>query len=223
MTHTGLSPATARLSRRFCFDLHCHWPGPRSLATTNGVSVDVLSCGYLDVSVPRVRFLTLWIQVKIPFIDTWKPFRLSAQTTCTVLFRSRPYRPSKMAWPARARRISGDGRSALRSSARFELFSLASLPWKKNTVQSTASATARRPRRVYPPVLAAPAEDRAEGPLIRERKQIIPTGMIFQVSKVGCPIRIFTDQSLFAAPRNFSQRITSFIACACQGIHQMPF
>ena len=31
------------------------WPGPRSLATTNGVSVDVLSSGYLDVSVPRVR------------------------------------------------------------------------------------------------------------------------------------------------------------------------
>ena len=32
-----------------------HWPGPRSLATTNGVSFDVLSSGYLDVSVPRVR------------------------------------------------------------------------------------------------------------------------------------------------------------------------
>jgi hypothetical protein len=28
---------------------------PRSLATTNGVSIDVLSSGYLDVSVPRVR------------------------------------------------------------------------------------------------------------------------------------------------------------------------
>ena len=32
-----------------------HWPGPRSLATTNGVSVDVLSSRYLDVSVPWVR------------------------------------------------------------------------------------------------------------------------------------------------------------------------
>ena len=30
------------------------------------------------------------------------------------------------------------------------------------------------------------------------------------------------DQSLFAAPHGFSQRITSFIACAYQGIHQMP-
>ena len=29
--------------------------GPRSLATTNGVSIDFLSSGYLDVSVPRVR------------------------------------------------------------------------------------------------------------------------------------------------------------------------
>ena len=31
--------------------------GPRSLAATEGVSVDFLSSGYLDVSVPRVRFL----------------------------------------------------------------------------------------------------------------------------------------------------------------------
>ena len=29
--------------------------GPRSLATTSGVSIDFLSSGYLDVSVPRVR------------------------------------------------------------------------------------------------------------------------------------------------------------------------
>ena len=31
--------------------------GPRSLAATNRVSIDVLSSGYLDVSVPRVRSL----------------------------------------------------------------------------------------------------------------------------------------------------------------------
>ena len=30
------------------------------------------------------------------------------------------------------------------------------------------------------------------------------------------------DQSAFAAPHGLSQRITSFIACACQGIHQLP-
>ena len=54
---------------------------------------------------------------------------------------------------------------------------------------------------------------RAKGPTTR---------MIFQAFKVGCPIRRSMDQSSFAAPHGFSQRITSFIACACQGIHQMP-
>ena len=36
---------------------------PRSLAATKGISVDFFSYGYLDVSVPRVRFTTLCIQV----------------------------------------------------------------------------------------------------------------------------------------------------------------
>ncbi len=58
-TRTGLSPTEARLSRRFQLSLLKHWPGPLSLATTRGVSVDVLSSGYLDVSVPRVRFKPL--------------------------------------------------------------------------------------------------------------------------------------------------------------------
>src|SRR5271163_3382834 len=31
------------------------------------------------------------------------------------------------------------------------------------------------------------------------------------------------DQSLLAAPHNFSQRATSFVASWCQGIHRMPF
>ena len=61
-TRTGLSPAVARLSRRFRLCRSDHWPGPRSLATTCGVSVDVLSCRYLDVSVPCVRFLPLCIR-----------------------------------------------------------------------------------------------------------------------------------------------------------------
>ena len=58
-TRTGLSPALARRSRRFRLSGRGHWPGPRSLATTSGVSVDVLSSGYLDVSVPRVRLRPL--------------------------------------------------------------------------------------------------------------------------------------------------------------------
>ena len=40
--------------------------------------------------------------------------------------------------------------------------------------------------------------------------------------KVGFPIRKSSDQRVFAPPRRLSQRITSFIACACQGIHQLP-
>ena len=38
------------------------WPLPRSLATTCGISVDFFSSGYLDVSVPRVPHINLWIQ-----------------------------------------------------------------------------------------------------------------------------------------------------------------
>ena len=39
---------------------------------------------------------------------------------------------------------------------------------------------------------------------------------------MGFPIRKSSDQRVFAPPRRLSQRITSFIACACQGIHQLP-
>ena len=125
-TRTGLSPAMAVLSRTFRFLNQGHWPGPRSLATTCGVSVDVLSYGYLDVSVPRVRHFT-------PIL-----FRVSYLLS-----------------------ILGN--------------------------------------------------------------HICPKAyLIFQVSKVGFPIRKSMDQSSFAAPHGLSQRITSFIACACQGIHQLP-
>ena len=37
----------------------------------------------------------------------------------------------------------------------------------------------------------------------------------------GFPIRKSADRSLFAAPRSFSQLITSFIGSLCQGIHLM--
>ena len=64
----------AKLSSLFRFIPHCHWPGPRSLATTYGVSVDVLSFGYLDVSVPRVRFLPLFYsKVRYLIVNAWKP------------------------------------------------------------------------------------------------------------------------------------------------------
>ena len=50
------------------------WPPPRSLATTCGISVDVFSCPYLDVSVqgvPRVRLFDS------PHADTVLPCRVS--------------------------------------------------------------------------------------------------------------------------------------------------
>ena len=68
-THTGLSPTLVWLSRHFCLLHECYWAGPISLATTFGVSVDFLSYGYWDVSIPRVCFLYLCIQYKIPLND----------------------------------------------------------------------------------------------------------------------------------------------------------
>ena len=78
ITRTGLSPTTARLSRRFRLDQFRHWPGPRSLAATNGVSVDVLSSGYLDVSVRRVCFPYLSIQYGMTLDGPGSPIRRSA-------------------------------------------------------------------------------------------------------------------------------------------------
>ena len=121
LTHTGLSPAEVSLSRLFCSIKNDHWPVPLSLAATNRISFDVFSSGYLDVSVPRVCFFNLCIQLKIP------------NTNLDI-------RPSE--------------------------------------------------------------EDKISGSV-----------------KVGFPIRKSLDQSLFAAPQRLSQRITSFIASVCQGIH----
>ena len=81
-THTGLSPTMARLSRRFWFLLTGHWPGPRSLVATSGVSVDVLSSGYLDISVRRVRFYTLCIQVQMTPKGRVSPFGHLGINTC---------------------------------------------------------------------------------------------------------------------------------------------
>ena len=44
----------------------------------------------------------------------------------------------------------------------------------------------------------------------------------YSIARVGCPIRIFTDQRLFAPPRNFSQLITSFFVSESQGILRTP-
>ena len=56
-TCTGLSPSVVDFPTSFQFLSQYPSAGPISLATTFGVSVDFLSCRYLDVSVPYVRFL----------------------------------------------------------------------------------------------------------------------------------------------------------------------
>ena len=68
------------------------WADPRSLATTYGVSVDFLSWGYLDVSVPPVRLPYLWIQYEMMGHDAHRvaPFgylRVKARFQLTVAFR----------------------------------------------------------------------------------------------------------------------------------------
>ena len=44
----------------------------------------------------------------------------------------------------------------------------------------------------------------------------------YSIARVGCPIRILTDQRLFAPPRYFSQLITSFFVSESQGILRTP-
>ena len=51
--------------------LHAVSPPPLSLATTRGISVDFFSSGYLDVSVPRVPHVTLWIHVTFHDSSSW--------------------------------------------------------------------------------------------------------------------------------------------------------
>ena len=97
-TRTGLSPTLACLSRQFRFLSNGRWPSPRSLATTNGVSVDVLSSGYLDVSVRRVCFLHLCIQCRMTLTGRVSPFgnpRIKACSQLPVAYRSvlRPSSP----------------------------------------------------------------------------------------------------------------------------------
>jgi hypothetical protein len=87
ISHTGLSPSIAALSRAFCYQYHYHLQAlPISLATTLGISVDFFSCGYLDVSVLHVRFTHLCIQLVITFRLGF-PIRKSADQS---LFASSP-------------------------------------------------------------------------------------------------------------------------------------
>ena len=74
------------------------WPLPLSLATTQGISVDVFSSPYLDVSVQAVPLLHLWIQYRMTGLAPSRvsPFGYPRVIVCfrlTVAFR-RSLRPS---------------------------------------------------------------------------------------------------------------------------------
>ena len=74
------------------------WPLPLSLATTQGISVDVFSSPYLDVSVQAVHPVYLWIQYTVTGLDSSRvsPFgdpRIAACFRLPVAFR-RSLRPS---------------------------------------------------------------------------------------------------------------------------------
>ena len=65
ITFTGLSPSLVSISILFKFSQINYRPDPFSLATTNGISIDFFSSGYLDVSVLQVFSLNLCIQFKV--------------------------------------------------------------------------------------------------------------------------------------------------------------
>jgi hypothetical protein len=97
LARTGLSPALARLSRRFRFAKA--WATGlvrvRSSLLTES-HLDVLSSGYLDISVRRVRLLPLWIHDKIPPKGWVAPFGdlgITGRSPLPRAFRSVP-RPS---------------------------------------------------------------------------------------------------------------------------------
>ena len=69
------------------------WPLPFSLATTKGIEFSFFSSGYLDVSLPRVPLVYLWIQYTMSahYDGRVSPFgylRLNAYLRLPVAFRS---------------------------------------------------------------------------------------------------------------------------------------
>ena len=121
VSRKGLSPATARLSRRLPLQRHSPrrrpynparastpavWAGPLSLAATRGVTVVFLSSDYLDVSVRRVgnlTRLTILLIVGFPHSDIRgsKAVRASPRlfAACRVLLRLRePRHPPCALW-----------------------------------------------------------------------------------------------------------------------------
>ena len=77
----GYHPLRPCFPDRFQLSHIDDWPGPRSLATTSGVSVDVLSSRYLDVSVP-------WVRLKPPMYSEISYFLLITEVRNHRRFRN---------------------------------------------------------------------------------------------------------------------------------------
>ena len=86
------------------------WPPPRSLATTSGISVDVFSCPYLDVSVQGVPLTYLFDSVcdtgvLLQCVATFGNLRINAHLQLPEAYRSlsRPSSaPDAKAFPLRS-------------------------------------------------------------------------------------------------------------------------
>ncbi len=86
------------------------WPNPRSLATTGGISVDVFSSPYLDVSVQAVPHVRLFDSTHVTRVLLWwvSPFgnlRINAYLQLPEAYRSlsRPSSaPDAKAFPLRS-------------------------------------------------------------------------------------------------------------------------
>ena len=83
------------------------WPPPRSLATTCGISVDVFSSPYLDVSVQAVPLIYLFYSVydTLRWVSPFGYLRISAYLQLPEAFRSlsRPSSaPDAKAFPLRS-------------------------------------------------------------------------------------------------------------------------
>ena len=83
------------------------WPNPRSLATTSGISVDVFSSPYLDVSVQAVPLIYLFDSVydTLRWVSPFGNLRIKAHLQLPVAYRSlsRPSSaPDAKAFPLRS-------------------------------------------------------------------------------------------------------------------------
>ena len=126
------------------------WPPPRSLATTSGISVDVFSCPYLDVSVQGVPLVRLFYSTHDTRVLLWwvSPFgnlRINGYLLLPEAYRSlsRPSSaPDAKAFPLRSFQLdllSCEQERSRSGSHEFELCRLQSslklfvLPLKSST------------------------------------------------------------------------------------------